>query len=75
LQQVASDSTTMESTLQITISICFSTFHWTLPKNDDGLGIVVPKLKNTLFYMPNRFLEAFVKFKQFDSDSTIMENT
>jgi len=58
----------VQSTIQITISICFSIFHWKLPKNDDGLRFFVLKVKeNTFILYANRFLEAFVKFKQFDS--------
>ena len=63
---IGSDSTIMQNH----INHCFSyimhmtTYEWTLPKNVDGFGLPIPKLKdNTLFYMPDRFLEAFVKFQ------------
>jgi len=33
-------------------------------KNDDGFRFAIPKLReNTLLYMSNTFLEAFVKFE------------
>jgi len=47
-----------------------------LPKNIDGFGLPILKMReNTLLHMSNRFLEVFLKFKQADSDSFIMENT
>jgi len=64
LKQVASDGTTIVSMIQMFISICFTTFHWTLPKYDIGLGFDISKLKeNTLFFIRKRFLEAFVEFQ------------
>jgi len=42
---------------------CWTSLHWRLPKNDDAIGLAIPKLKEkTIFDISNRFLQAFVKF-------------
>ena len=66
----------MENTLEILFFNCLTSFHWTLLENVDGFGLAIPKLReNTLFYISDEFLEAFLKFQQVDSDSGTMENT
>jgi len=43
---------------------CLTSFHWTLPRNDDGFGLPISKLsENTLLHISNTFLEAFLIFK------------
>jgi len=47
-----------------------------LPKNADEIRLAILKLReNTLFYISDEFLEAFLEFQQVDSDSGTMENT
>jgi len=54
----------MENTQKPLFSNCLTTFHWTLPKHIDGFRLSIPKLREDIvFYMSNRFLEAFVKFQ------------
>ena len=52
-------------------------YEWTLSKNVDGFELPIPKLKdNTLFYMSDRFLEAFLKFHTWAvTGACILENT
>ncbi len=47
-----------------------------MPKNADEIRLAILKLReNTLFYISDEFLEAFLEFQQVDSDSGTMENT
>jgi len=40
------------STIPMTISICFTTFHWILPKNENGFGFdMIPRLKDNTFVL------------------------
>jgi len=62
--QVDSDITIIKNSIQITVFKILTTFHWRLPKNIDGFGLAIPKLRDSnLFCMSNTFLEAFLKFQ------------
>jgi len=63
-KQVGSDRGTIENSIEITVFNYLASFHSTLPKNANGFGLAIPKLReNSLFHIPNEFLEAFLKFQ------------
>ena len=60
MEQVDSDSDNMENTIENTVLYCLTGFHWTLPKNNDGIGLAIPYLReNTLLHCQTDFCQHF----------------
>jgi len=54
----------MENTVEITVFQLFSKLPLNIRKYVNGFGLAISKLReNTLFYIPDVFLEAFLIFK------------
>jgi len=55
---------TVEKWKILTVFILFDKLPLILPKNSNGFGLPISKLKeNTLLHFSNTFLEAFLKFQ------------
>ena len=65
----------MGNTLDIIVFICLVSFYSVLPKNADGFGLAIPKMReNTVFYLSIVYMHTFVSLKQVGIDSCNTEN-
>jgi len=63
IKQDNSDSCIIEIHYKSLFLYCFTSFHWTLVKNNNRFGLVISKLReNTLLNMSNTTLEVCLKF-------------
>jgi len=76
IRQIPGSISKIQSKLTVTVAIwkiiykslfscCLTSFYLTLPKNNVGIGLPIPKLRKTTFLhmSRNRFLEVIQKFQ------------